>query len=107
MDLCFQEFLDTCKQQQQQPSTAATEDNHVGGNADLPTAHGLPHNEEDELKRAHFQLHLRHFLVESDPLKPLVCITSGGTQVPLEKNMVRFIDNFSQGFLVYYCGCLH
>jgi phosphopantothenate-cysteine ligase len=28
---------------------------------------------------------------------PIVCITSGGTMVPLEKNMVRFIDNFSQG----------
>ena len=28
---------------------------------------------------------------------PIVLITSGGTIVPLEKNMVRFIDNFSQG----------
>ena len=29
--------------------------------------------------------------------KPIVIITSGGTKVPLEKNMVRFIDNFSRG----------
>lgn len=29
--------------------------------------------------------------------KPIVCITSGGTTVPLEKNCVRFIDNFSKG----------
>ena len=27
----------------------------------------------------------------------LVCITSGGTTVPLEKNTVRFLDNFSTG----------
>lgn len=26
-----------------------------------------------------------------------VCITSGGTVVPLERNCVRFIDNFSRG----------
>ena len=29
--------------------------------------------------------------------KPLVIITSGGTTIPLEKNTVRFIDNFSTG----------
>jgi phosphopantothenate-cysteine ligase len=28
---------------------------------------------------------------------PLVCLTSGGTIVQLEVNMVRFIDNFSRG----------
>jgi len=28
---------------------------------------------------------------------PIVFITSGGTTVPLEKNMVRFLDNFSTG----------
>lgn len=28
---------------------------------------------------------------------PVVLITSGGTIVPLERNTVRFIDNFSQG----------
>mmetsp|Transcript_4561 Transcript_4561/g.9097 ORF Transcript_4561/g.9097 Transcript_4561/m.9097 type:complete len:323 (-) Transcript_4561:221-1189(-) len=27
----------------------------------------------------------------------IVCVTSGGTTVPLEKNCVRFIDNFSKG----------
>lgn len=30
-------------------------------------------------------------------LQPIVVATSGGTRVPLEKNMVRFIDNFSGG----------
>lgn len=29
--------------------------------------------------------------------KPVVLVTSGGTTVPLEKNTVRFIDNFSGG----------
>jgi len=29
--------------------------------------------------------------------RPLVCVTSGGTTVPLEKRCVRFIDNFSGG----------
>ena len=29
--------------------------------------------------------------------KPIVLVTSGGTTVPLEKNTVRFIDNFSGG----------
>jgi phosphopantothenate-cysteine ligase len=27
----------------------------------------------------------------------IVCVTSGGTKVPLERNTVRFIDNFSSG----------
>ncbi|RWS02519.1 phosphopantothenate-cysteine ligase-like protein [Dinothrombium tinctorium] len=29
--------------------------------------------------------------------KPIVLITSGGTAVPIEKNTVRFVDNFSAG----------
>lgn len=29
--------------------------------------------------------------------QPIAVVTSGGTRVPLEKNMVRFIDNFSGG----------
>ena len=28
---------------------------------------------------------------------PIVLVTSGGTTVPIEKNTVRFIDNFSAG----------
>lgn len=28
---------------------------------------------------------------------PIVIITSGGTQIPMEKHTVRFIDNFSTG----------
>lgn len=27
----------------------------------------------------------------------VVCVTSGGTTVPLEKRCVRYIDNFSSG----------
>lgn len=33
----------------------------------------------------------------SDVPSPIVCITSGGTSVPLEKNTVRSIENFSKG----------
>lgn len=29
--------------------------------------------------------------------RPIVCVTSGGTTVPLERRCVRFIDNFSGG----------
>ena len=29
--------------------------------------------------------------------RPVVVVTSGGTTVPLERNCVRFIDNFSKG----------
>lgn len=39
---------------------------------------------------------LRPFLAEFLE-HPVICITSGGTTVPLEQNMVRFIDNFSRG----------
>lgn len=35
--------------------------------------------------------------LSSSSSRPVVCITSGGTKVPLETNMVRFIDNFSRG----------
>jgi len=57
--------------------------------------------------------------VESLPTNAtLVCLTSGGTTVPLEKNTVRFLDNFSrgergasstEGFLAqgFYCLFLH
>ena len=34
---------------------------------------------------------------EGGSCRPLVCVTSGGTTVPLEKRCVRFIDNFSGG----------
>ena len=34
-------------------------------------------------------------LIQTD--RPIVLVTSGGTTVPLEKNTVRFIDNFSTG----------
>uniref|UniRef100_A0A0R3RTE4 DFP domain-containing protein n=1 Tax=Elaeophora elaphi TaxID=1147741 RepID=A0A0R3RTE4_9BILA len=37
-----------------------------------------------------------NFIRQNSPRK-IVLITSGGTRVPLEKKMVRFIDNFSMG----------
>ena len=37
------------------------------------------------------------FLKSRDVSRPLIVITSGGTTVPIEKNTVRFIDNFSTG----------
>ncbi|GAQ81755.1 4-phospho-panto-thenoylcysteine synthetase [Klebsormidium nitens] len=33
----------------------------------------------------------------SEKGRPIVCVTSGGTTVPLERRCVRFIDNFSAG----------
>lgn len=57
----------------------------------------LPWSEADEQKRSNLQQQLRSFLAASDTSLPLVIVTSGGTLVPLEKNMVRFIDNFSKG----------
>ncbi|CAG9460296.1 unnamed protein product [Pedinophyceae sp. YPF-701] len=38
-----------------------------------------------------------HSSAEGELNRPVVCVTSGGTQVPLEKKCVRFIDNFSAG----------
>lgn len=41
---------------------------------------------------------LRAFLGEMCSLgRPVVCVTAGGTAVPLEANTVRTIDNFSTG----------
>lgn len=40
---------------------------------------------------------LEEFLALQDTDRKIVWVTSGGTQVPLEKNTVRFIDNFSAG----------
>jgi phosphopantothenate-cysteine ligase len=41
---------------------------------------------------------LTSFLDHHKPTnRPVVCVTSGGTTVPLEKNTVRFLDNFSTG----------
>ncbi|OAY79291.1 Phosphopantothenate--cysteine ligase 2 [Ananas comosus] len=36
-------------------------------------------------------------LESGDPIK-VVCVTSGGTTVPLEQRCVRYIDNFSSGY---------
>ena len=40
---------------------------------------------------------INNFLSSLGPNEPVVLVTSGGTTVPLEKNTVRFIDNFSRG----------
>ena len=43
-------------------------------------------------------IQLQKFIGDSIQLrKKVVIVTSGGTTVPLEKNTVRFIDNFSTG----------
>mmetsp|Transcript_25405 Transcript_25405/g.66484 ORF Transcript_25405/g.66484 Transcript_25405/m.66484 type:complete len:339 (-) Transcript_25405:301-1317(-) len=39
----------------------------------------------------------RHASAVAAIVRPLVLVTSGGTTIPLEKNMVRFVDNFSTG----------
>lgn len=36
-------------------------------------------------------------ILEKNNHRNIVVITSGGTKVPLEKNEVRFLDNFSRG----------
>eukprot|EP00936_MAST-01D_sp_MAST-1D-sp1_P001617 g1617.t1 len=40
------------------------------------------------------ETHVRRWITER---RRVVCVTSGGTTVPLERNTVRFIDNFSTG----------
>ena len=39
----------------------------------------------------------RHCGAGAAQRRPIVCVTSGGTTVPLERRCVRFIDNFSGG----------
>ncbi|KAM3200269.1 phosphopantothenate-cysteine ligase 2-like isoform X1 [Capsicum annuum] len=39
----------------------------------------------------------RNLLSENGKANRVVCVTSGGTTVPLEKRCVRYIDNFSSG----------
>lgn len=36
---------------------------------------------------------------------PIVCVSSGGTTVPLERHCVRFLDNFSTGRRGAACAC--
>ena len=40
---------------------------------------------------------LTAFVAAQPSTRRIVCVTSGGTTVPLERNTVRFIDNFSTG----------
>ena len=46
---------------------------------------------------------LRQFLAKQSAAeggrfaRPLACVTSGGTTVPLERKCVRYVDNFSAG----------
>ena len=37
------------------------------------------------------------YFATKEPTIPIVLVTSGGTTIPFEQNMVRFIDNFSAG----------
>ncbi len=62
------------------------------------------HNDEsikmffDDNKRETVDLNtekVREFLKDSG--EPVVLVTSGGTAVPLERQTVRFLDNFSTG----------
>lgn len=39
----------------------------------------------------------RHSTASQQLSRPIAVVTSGGTTVPLERNCVRFIDNFSAG----------
>jgi phosphopantothenate-cysteine ligase len=39
----------------------------------------------------------RHHAPNGRLERPVVCVTSGGTTVPMERNCVRYIDNFSAG----------
>ncbi|CAI2726018.1 unnamed protein product [Schistosoma spindalis] len=50
--------------------------------------------------RSLMEYHLNSWLnkiLDHPTINKIVCITSGGTIVPLETNMVRYIDNFSTG----------
>jgi phosphopantothenate---cysteine ligase (ATP) len=40
---------------------------------------------------------IQNFVNKLKVEKPIVFITSGGTSVPLEKNTVRILENFSTG----------
>ena len=40
---------------------------------------------------------VQEFMAKLPTHRKIVCVTSGGTTVPLERNTVRFIDNFSTG----------
>ena len=46
---------------------------------------------------AHIHTHMTAFVAAQPSTRRIVCVTSGGTTVPLERNTVRFIDNFSTG----------
>lgn len=43
------------------------------------------------------ELAINQFVIDSCRIERLIVITSGGTTVPVERNTVRFIDNFSTG----------
>ncbi|KAL1806156.1 hypothetical protein ACET3Z_029224 [Daucus carota] len=48
-------------------------------------------------KKLHEFLETNSLSTENGGSKRVVCVTSGGTTVPLEQRCVRFIDNFSSG----------
>ena len=52
---------------------------------------------QDKLVEPECMREIDEFLKTINANELLVCVTSGGTTVPLEKNTIRFIDNFSLG----------
>ena len=52
---------------------------------------------EEEISYSKLGSKILNFVSKLTPLERLVIVTSGGTSVPLEKNTVRSIENFSSG----------
>ncbi|EPZ32566.1 DFP-domain-containing protein [Rozella allomycis CSF55] len=51
----------------------------------------------DETEKTRDQKDIIKQFIEKNACERIVIVTSGGTTVPLEKNMVRYLDNFSAG----------
>ena len=55
------------------------------------------HSQNSDSFQKSFPLTRQKLKSSLPPSKKIVCITSGGTSIPLEKNTVRMIENFSTG----------
>ena len=70
----------------------------VSGNTIPPTSTAIEELGESKYDLSDTQIYkLEEFLAKVSGYDKVVCVTSGGTTVPLEQNTVRFIDNFSSG----------
>ena len=70
----------------------------MGTNTMPPTSSVVEELGESKYDLSDSQVHkLEEFLAKVYSGDKVVCVTSGGTTVPLEQNTVRFIDNFSSG----------